>query len=96
MQRLNTYTNNKNVINLGIDKDLMNKTNHIERNKNIDKNGFVDLSVFNSGDLIQKNKIISNKNAGNFNQEFHLTPIKNKNSDKISKKFISFISYNIN
>jgi hypothetical protein len=56
MQRLNTFTNNKNNVDLGIDKDLMLglSANNASKNKNLEQNGFVDLTTFNSGDLAQR------------------------------------------
>lgn len=58
MQRLNTFTNNKNNVNLGTDKDLMLglSANSLNKSKNEDQNGFIDLSTFNSGDLVQRKK----------------------------------------
>lgn len=57
MQRLNTFTNNKNNLNLGIESDLMlGIDNANDKSKNSNQTGFIDIAAFNSGDLIQRKK----------------------------------------
>jgi len=62
MQRLNIFTNNKNNVDLGVDnKDLvlgMSADNQSTKNKNIQQNGFVDITAFNSEDLMKTKKQI--------------------------------------
>jgi len=55
MQRLNSFTNNKNNVNLKIEKNLMLRLSVDNANKNKDSNnGFIDIAAFKSGDLVQR------------------------------------------
>jgi len=77
MQRLNSYTNNKNNKNLESEKDLIlaSSNNSVSANKNSDRNGFIDIAAFNSGDLVQRKRVASNNKMGDLqSNDFSLSP----------------------